>query len=286
MPTARINGCTIHYQQLGQGPDLVLIHGLLGNLAFWYFSVVPHLVQSFRVSIYDLRGHGRSEMPTEGYCSAKMAEDLRGLLEHLGVDRAHVAAHSFGGAIALHYAAHYPERVLSLTLADVWIPGLQRPLPKAGSTLWKMRRMKLKQAGVSLPDGLPVVAYYIFEEAVRLGSQSQSSHANDVSFSPGFSHSAVSRWSELIRTTSLAAEVCESGDLTPERIRHISTPVLALFGQYSHCLPTLRGLRSNLPCCEVAVLPGVGHLHPLLRPTTFVSRLRQFALGHAQTERA
>ena len=167
MPKASINKCMIHYQQLGKGRNLVLVHGLLGNLAFWYFSVLPQLVEGFRVCVYDMRGHGRSEMSQSGYSSADMAEDLRGLMDHLGMEQAHVVGHSFGGAVALHYAANCPERVLSLTLADAWIPGLQPSFPRRDSSYWKLYRLRLQRAGICIPEGLPLVAYGIFDELGR-----------------------------------------------------------------------------------------------------------------------
>lgn len=129
MPRATVNDVSIHYQQAGHGPDLVMIHGLFGNLAFWYLSVLPALVRDFRVTLYDLRGHGYSDMPRSGYTSSHMAADLKELLDHLGVKQAHLVGHSFGGAVALHFAVLHPIHVLSLTLADARVPSLQPALP-------------------------------------------------------------------------------------------------------------------------------------------------------------
>jgi pimeloyl-ACP methyl ester carboxylesterase len=278
MPKVRINGCMIHYQQMGEGHDLVLIHGLLGNLAFWYFSVLPLLMQDFRVCVYDMRGHGQSEMPQSGYRSADMAEDLRGLLDHLSIEQAHIAGHSFGGAVALHYATHYPERVLSLTLADAWVPGLQSPFPRRGSAYWKLWRLRLQRAGVLLPEALPIVAYAIFDELSRNPTPQGYGGLAHLRRLPDFSKSVSKHWSDLATTTFLPTEVCEVSDLTGDRIREISKPVLAIFGQYSNCLPTLNGLKKNLSNCKIAIIPGVGHFYPILQPDAFAHNLRRFAL--------
>ena len=129
MPKAAINGFDVHYQQMGQGADVVLLHGLFASLAFWYFSVMPGLAKSFRVTAYDLRGHGYTDIPNAGYTSSDMANDLHALLDHLQIERAHLVGHSFGGAVALQYTLIHPERVHSLTLADAWVPGLQAADP-------------------------------------------------------------------------------------------------------------------------------------------------------------
>ena len=78
MPYADVNGIRIHYQQTGEGPDVVLLHGFTGNLAIWIFiDIVDTLSSDFRVTTYDIRGHGNSDVPPSGYTSADMAADLR-----------------------------------------------------------------------------------------------------------------------------------------------------------------------------------------------------------------
>src|SRR5262249_4162706 len=125
MPKANVNGLNMHYQQSGQGRDLVMVHGLFSDLAFWYVSVLPALARGFRGTVYDLRGHGFTDMPPQGYTVSAMAADLHGLLDQLGIERAHFVGHSFGGAVSLCYATLYPERVWSVTLVDASVPGLQ-----------------------------------------------------------------------------------------------------------------------------------------------------------------
>src|SRR5262245_15609485 len=104
MPKALTNGIQIHYQRKGHGPDVVLLHGITANLAMWFTKVFPELAKDYRVTAYDLRGHGRSDMPPSGYDSFTMAQDLLGLLNALGIENARFVGHSFGGAIAMHLA--------------------------------------------------------------------------------------------------------------------------------------------------------------------------------------
>lgn len=281
MPRAEINGVSIHYQQMGQGVDLVLIHGLFTNLAFWYLSVLPLLAKDFRVTAYDLRGHGYSGMPRSGYTTAHMASELCALLDHLAVEQAHLVGHSFGGAVGLHYTTLYPDRVLSLTLADARIPSLQPALPSRLSPRWKGLRSRLRRAGIEVPSDLPRVAYSFFEEMARLRRRGPAENRND--WAPALRPLACNgslgvnrRWVQLMRTTSAPQELQAIADLTVERIRRVTRPTLGIFGEYSGCLKTLRGLQANMPGCRVAIVPEVGHLHPIVKPQVFVQKLRQF----------
>ena len=95
-------GIAHHVQELGAGPPVVMIHGLLlGSMASWYFTAAPALARRHRVRLYDLRGHGRSSIPATGYQLPSMAADLEALMSHLGMERVHLVGHSFGGRVAL-----------------------------------------------------------------------------------------------------------------------------------------------------------------------------------------
>ena len=71
--TELASGLNFHYEQLGAGPDVVLIHGLGGNLATWHFNIVPLLWDRYRCLTYDLKGHGYSDPAPTGYNSADQA---------------------------------------------------------------------------------------------------------------------------------------------------------------------------------------------------------------------
>ena len=78
MPVSTRNGVRLHWQELGSGPPLVMLHGLLvGSLATWYFTAAPALAARGHVVLYDLRGHGLSERAPSGYDVATQIEALR-----------------------------------------------------------------------------------------------------------------------------------------------------------------------------------------------------------------
>src|SRR5687767_4841427 len=124
MPFATVRGIKLSYRQDDAGPDVVLIHGVAGNMAVWYLCGLVHeLAGHFRVTAYDLRGHGYSESTPTGYTSRDMAEDLQALRQKLGIGPVYLLGHSFGAAIALQAALLEPEAVKGVVLSDAYLPG-------------------------------------------------------------------------------------------------------------------------------------------------------------------
>ena len=131
MPSVLVNGVRLNYLQVeepGSGPreDLIMVHGLATNMAFWYLPYAPVFARRFRVTLFDLRGLGRSEMTPAGYTPQNLALDLHALMDHLGIPRAHFVAHSFGGVVVLNLALVDPARVSSLVLCDSHISAVRR----------------------------------------------------------------------------------------------------------------------------------------------------------------
>jgi len=115
MPEAKVGEIKIYYEIHGKGEPLVIIPGLAGTLAY-YFRLIPGLAEKYRVIALDHRGSGLSDKPDITYSIQMMADDVVGLLNVLGVDKAHVFGHTLGGMIAQHIALRYPENTISLIL--------------------------------------------------------------------------------------------------------------------------------------------------------------------------
>ena len=88
-------GCTLHYEEYGQGEPLVLLHGLGSSCQDWELQV-PTLSRNYRVILMDIRGHGRSDKPGDGYQIATFSADLLALLEHLHTGPVHFVGLSMG----------------------------------------------------------------------------------------------------------------------------------------------------------------------------------------------
>jgi pimeloyl-ACP methyl ester carboxylesterase len=147
MPVVTANGIETYFESAGSGPALLLICGNgLDHRSF--AEQVDAFSPHFRCITYDLRGVGQSAVPEPGYTIKDMALDARALLDALGIERAHIAGYSLGGAIAQEIALSVPERVLSLSLYSTFShvePYLRlrydlliRVLEDCGPEIWSM----------------------------------------------------------------------------------------------------------------------------------------------------
>ena len=130
MSFARVRDLNIYYEEYGTGFPLVMIMGLDGNTSWWDPMLVRGLSEHFRVIIFDNRGVGKTG-GTEGEYSIKMfADDTVGLMDALGIEKAHVFGLSMGGMIAQEIALNYPERVEKLVLVVTHPGGAEAVPPK------------------------------------------------------------------------------------------------------------------------------------------------------------
>ena len=119
MPFIKSNGINLHYQERGDGDPLLLIMGITADGSVWE----PHVSaweKSFRCILPDNRGVGLTDKPSGGYTTAQMADDLAGLLDHLGLEKVRIVGVSMGGAIALQLALRHPNKVSSMVLMCPW----------------------------------------------------------------------------------------------------------------------------------------------------------------------
>ncbi|MFC1848295.1 alpha/beta fold hydrolase [Chloroflexota bacterium] len=119
MPKAHVNGININYKVNGEGEPLVLIMGFAGPGSAWFFQTRA-FKKHYRVVTFDNRDalFGKTDSTGEAYTIKTMADDTIGLMDHLGIDRAHILGYSMGGMIAQEIAINYPERVRRLILAS------------------------------------------------------------------------------------------------------------------------------------------------------------------------
>lgn len=115
MATVRIDDIAVNYEIHGDGEPLILINGLADDLTSWAFQT-EEFARHYQTIVFDNRGIGGTDKSAGRYTTAQMAADARGLLDALGIQKAHVLGVSMGGMIAQEFAIAYPERVDKLLL--------------------------------------------------------------------------------------------------------------------------------------------------------------------------
>lgn len=271
MAKALINGIQMHYQVKGEGPDVVLVHGITSCLAQWYVEILPALAKSHRVTIYDLRGHGLSELTEHGYSSFDMSSDLLALLDHLNIEKPILVGHSFGGAIALHLALRHPERVRAISLLDTGLACLRYLRIVRDWDGWKTHGDQLAHFGITLQGFLEADSKQDVTDFIKLSLS--------VPLQAGFRRGQsplTPRLQRLLEDTRLGYEFREVCGLTETTLAEIRTPVLALYGGASPYERMAKRLSELLPRCRYEVQQGAGHFYAIEEPEVIVKQLREF----------
>ncbi len=243
-------GVRLHTQQLGaEGPPVVMLHGLLvGSLASWYFTAAPALARSRRVTMYDLRGHGRSSRPATGYDLDTMAEDLAAIIDVAAPDEpVSLVGHSYGALVALTYALERPDRVERLALVEAPLP------PSRFGELTGFLNQSPESMLESLPNGLRAAVVGGGRRGRRLLESLRA----------------------LAVDTTLLRDLREAPDVPDARLATLDVPTLCIYGAASACLTAGERLAGAVPGARLEVLPG-GHYLPVEQPQALAESLVAF----------
>ncbi len=274
MPRARANGIEIEYEEFGspQSPAMLLIMGLGAQMILWRDDFCRLLVErGFRVVRFDNRDVGRSTwldhlgvpnimqamaaavsgQPFDApYRLSDMAADAAGLLDALGIAKAHVVGASMGGMIAQTLAIEHPERVASLTsiMSSTGEPGLPPPEPQAMSVLLAPQPNTLEAAierGVQVFRTIGSPKYFDEQEVRELAGKA---------FDRGFNPAGVMR--------QLAA-ILASGS-RKEALANVRVPALVIHGRIDPLVPFAAGEATAraIPGAELLAFEDMGHDMP------------------------
>ncbi len=270
MPKLNANGINFHFQQNGEGPDIVLIHGVTGDLSIWFLcEAMGVLGQSFRVTAYDLRGHGYSDVPPDGYTSADQARDVTAIMDALDINHAVLLGHSFGAVIATHAAVLYPDRTDALVLSDPCFPALRHLEDVSRWGHWQNFREEAAQAGVTLSDEHWYDLGRFFDQVLHLDGERLLRFRQAVGL-PGF-HRLL-----RLADTTCGHDAKVTAGLTEELIQRVTIPVLAIFGEHSPFLATASYLSEHLADCVSQRVAGAKHRAPEENAAEFVELVYQF----------
>jgi pimeloyl-ACP methyl ester carboxylesterase len=163
---ASVNGLTLYYEIHGAGEPLILLHGGVGAIQM-FGEVLPSLAQNRQVVAVDLQAHGRTADIDRPLSFELMADDIAGLIKHLGIEETDVMGYSLGGGVALRTAIQYPEVVRKLVLVstpfkrDGWYPEILAGMGQMGPQVaepMKQTPMYLLYASIApKPEDWPVL---------------------------------------------------------------------------------------------------------------------------------
>lgn len=255
---AEVNGTRLYHEVAGVGEPLVLIHGFGSNTGGWddQFHI---FATRYRVIRYDLRGFGKSALPMgESYSHA---EDLKALLVHLGVGRAHLLGRSMGGDVALEFALTYPESTGALILQDSTLSGHR--WSSEFFTSLKVVRQRAAEAGV---EGARELwgAHPLFAPARERSELAARLKQSLLEYSG---------WHWVNRDPMRVSDV-----LTAQRLGEVRVPTLVVVGERDllDFKAIADALAVRIPGARKVVLPGVGHLANMEDPQRFNDVVLEF----------
>lgn len=276
MPEVTLNGARIYYQVHGSNGSfpLVLTHGLGGDHTMW-LNQARAFQDIYRVVLWDVRGHGRSEVTTNGYSMGQFVQDLHSLLKHLGIGRAHIAGLSMGGWISYEFALAHPEATAGLVLSDSG--GIKTGLTEL--QLGQGRSLFEVSAQVAMQHGRAVMAdntvsMMFSKEFIRQSPEIVELTRKRIMADPGV---GFARTIKGILTEYWS----EPAEAVIKRLGKISAPTLVIAGDLDLLTPlaTQQALHQAIPGSRFEIIRGSGHVPPLERPQTWNKLVREFLEG-------
>ena len=261
-----MNGVRLHFALAGApaAPPLVLIHGSWGDRHNWD-AVVSGFSQSFRVVIYDRRGHTDSgPAPVPGSITDDV-QDAASLIEHLGIGPAHIVGSSFGASIVLKLALTRPELFRTLTAHEPPLTGLLGGDGVGSEVLASLAAVGSKLQGGDIEGG---ARQFVEEVAFGPGAWDGMSEANRRKF--------------MSNAPTFLDEFSEPGayELNVPALGRFTQPALLTEGDRSHPFfrPILDQLAAALPAARRHTFTGAGHVPHLTHPAEFVKTISEFAM--------
>jgi pimeloyl-ACP methyl ester carboxylesterase len=254
MPYASVNGIELYYESHGEGPPVVFAHGVGGNHVSWY-QQVPFFSRYYQAVTVDQRGFGLTE-DANGLGRGGFVEDLRGLIDHLGLSKVSLVAQSMGGSTCMGFTVKYPERVSALVMADtlvgITLPDEIRERQRANSEATRDLSQLERVVAKSLPVRDPAMAELYLQVA-------------------SFNKSNANRFN--MSGTPAAPIMMEQVVAAAKQV-----PMLFLVGQEDILQPpdVVSAAAAIVPNAELAVVPDAGHSVYWEQPEVFNYRVHAF----------
>jgi 3-oxoadipate enol-lactonase len=253
----KTNGIEINYEIEGEGPMVTFSHSLACNLSMWD-EQARALKGRYRILRYDTRGHGQTSAPAAAYTLDQLADDLKGLLDGLGITATHFVGLSMGGMIGQVFALKHPAMVQSLVLCDT-----TSRYPSGAAAVWEERIKTVTAKGMD-PMVTPTLERW-FTVPFRARHRDM-----------------MERVGAMIRSTPAPGYVgcCHALPKinVTDRLKEVRCPVLVIVGEKDPGTPVemARDIHAALTTAELAVLSRASHLSNLEQPAEFNRALAGF----------
>ena len=269
MDQVDFNGATLKYEVSGTGEPVILVHGALIAEAFRPLLSEPNLETAYKLIIYHRRGYRDSINSSGSVSMAQQVADCRGLLRHLGFERAHFVGHSLGGSIVVQLAMDHPNVVHSLTLMEPALFGGETGEQYRASLAQAEQRFKVEPADVVADDFLKMrfgFDYRMLLEQVLPGA---------------FAEAVV----DAAATFEMDLPGLREWHFNEEEVGRITQPVLNVIGGQSEALwarfgEVYRLIQGWLPHAESFVLPDSAHFLTIQNPRGMSKALVDFWQRH------
>jgi 3-oxoadipate enol-lactonase len=255
----------LHYEEQGAGPAVLLLHGLGGTgAAVWKYQA-EELARHFQVVVPDLRGAGESPKPPGPYSLQDFVDDLRRLIEGLGLAPAALVGHSFGGSIVLEYAAQHPDDVSALAAV-----GGPTELPEQNREAMRARAKTVAR------EGMAAVA----ETVATNGTAASFREAHPDEFRAYIDLLESADPAGYVATCLAIAELDMS-----EHLSRISAPVLLVAGDHDGVAPPELNRRNveRIPNASFVEISDCGHVVPWEKPEALLEAVRSFLAETVRT---
>ncbi len=269
--TADAGPLELHVLEAGpsDAPPVLLLHGWPQHAWCWR-RVMPLLAEDHRLIAPDLRGFGWSDCPAGGYDPATFAADAQALLDALGVERAHVIGHDWGGRAAFVLGLDAAERVDRMLALNTVAPWVERS-PALLAQAWRAwYAVAMAAAGSRLLRARPeVLARAIRQDLVHPEGVTE---ADAMAYVLRLAEPARARATQLLYRTYLRLAA------GPVETRRLTVPTLFLFGANDGAVPkvTLRGVEAHGEDLRVELVPDTGHFICEEKPRLVAERAREF----------
>lgn len=271
MSSININGAEIYYQDHGKGFPVVFSHGLGSDHTMW-INQIEAFKKQYRVIVWDVRGHGKSEVTENGYSIGNFVTDLNLLMKHLEIDRAHIVGLSMGGWISWSFALTHPEKTAGLVLSDSagYHVGMSQKMHEQAKNMFtasaqvaeKHGRAKMVDVTLSLmfsekfiqnnPEIIKIVAQRISED-------------RGIGYARAIMGAFKDYWGEPDKSVT-------------ESLGKIKAETLVIAGDEDKLtpLPTQKGLSAAIPGSRLEIITGSGHVPPIEKPDIWNGLVLEF----------